>query len=402
MKAKIGLLGCGNPSRNWYMPTLKELTKRGEIEWVALCDMDEKLAKEYGEHYSVPYYTSLDEMLDKNKDLTAVCIVTSDPLHHVLGSQVAERGVHVMVEKPMAMTLPACDMIIDACRRNNVHFEVAENYFRWSKQRLILKLIKEGVLGDIVRVYFSEPKRQLPFEPKVSYSDLGRPISGFGRTGGMVMDMGAHRLSQLRLYAQSNAKQITATVRRYRSDPTILAEDWAHAMIEFESGAMGIYETSRVGELQKYCQITGTRGGILDHDYMASDIPLRLLDGEEWKDIHVETERRNIGGVDVLQRIIVHTNPQIVYENPFRNYMINDWCVGHAAEIMSIANAAINDEPAEYGLGGRQDVEMAMAIYESSLKGTIPIKLPLEGITDYEKALHEDYLEKFGQPIIPT
>lgn len=170
-------------------------------------------------------------------------------------------------------------------------------------------------------------------------------------------------------------------------------------MIEFESGAMGIYETSRVGELQKYCQITGTLGGILDYDYSGPKIPLRLLAGEEWKDVPVESERRTIDGVDVLQRIVVHTDPQIVYENPFREYAINDWCVGHAAEIMSIANAALNDEPPEYGLEGRKDVEMAMAIYESSLRGTVPIKLPLKGVTGYEKAVHEDYLKKFGRPI---
>ena len=171
-------------------------------------------------------------------------------------------------------------------------------------------------------------------------------------------------------------------------------------MIEFDSGAMGIYETSRVGELQKYCQITGTLGGILDTDPHGPDIPLRLLDGEEWKDIPVETERRNIDGVDVLQRIVVHTDTKIVYENPFRDYAINDWCVGHASEIMSIANAALNDEPAEYGIEGRKDVEMAMAIYESSLNGTVPIQLPLEGITGYEQAVHEDYEKKFGRPII--
>ena len=97
MKAKIGLLGCGNPARNWYMPTLSELTKHGEVEWVALCDMDEQLATEYGTKYGVPYYLSLDEMLDKHKDLTAVCIVTSDPLHHTLATQVAERGVSIRV-----------------------------------------------------------------------------------------------------------------------------------------------------------------------------------------------------------------------------------------------------------------------------------------------------------------
>ena len=399
MKAKVAILGCGNASQKWHLPTMQTLAKHGELDFVALCDMDEPLAKQTGEAYGVPWYTSVEQMLEKHPDIMAVDVITGDPLHHVLGSLIAEHGKHVMVEKPMALTLPCCDMIIDACRRNGVHFEVAENYFRMPKQRMIIKLITEGILGDIVRVYFSEPKRQDPFEPTVTHSGLGRPISDFGRTSGMCMDMGAHRLSQLRLYAQSEPVQITGTVRKYRSDPKSIHEDWAHALIDFESGAVGIYETSRLGEAQKYCQIIGTLGGILDTDYFGPEIPLRLRIGEEMQDIPVETVRRKIDGVDVLQRIVVHTNPEIVYENPFRDYAIDDWCVGHASEIMSIANAALNDAPPEYGLGGRKDVEMAMAIYESSLNGMTPIKLPLEDVTAYEQMVHEDYLEKFGQAI---
>ena len=113
----------------------------------------------------------------------------------------------------------------------------------------------------------------------------------------------------------------------------------------------------------------------------------------------METERRAVDGVDVLQRIVVHTEPAIVYENPFRNYAINDWCVGHAAEITSIANAALNDEPAEYGIEARKDVEMAMAIYESSLNGMAPVSLPLTETTGYEQAVHEDFQVKFGRSI---
>ncbi len=400
MKAKVAILGCGRASQKWHLPTMHTLAKHGELDFVALCDMDELLAKQIGEVYGVPWYTSVEEMLEKHPDIMAVDVITGDPLHHVLGRLIAEHGKHVMVEKPMALTLPCCDIIIDACRRNGVHFEVAENYFRMPKQRMIIKLITEGILGDIVRVYFVEPKRQDPFEPAVTHSGLGRPISGFGRTSGMCMDMGAHRLSQLRLYAQSEPRQITATARKYRSDPRSIHEDWAHAMIDFESGAVGIYETSRLGETQKYCQIIGTLGGILDTDYFGPEIPLRLRIGEEMQDIPVETVRRKIDGVDVLQRIVVHTEPEIVYENPFRDYAIDDWCVGHASEIMSIANAALKDEPPEYGLGGRKDVEMAMAIYESSLNGMTPIKLPLDDVTTYEQMVHEDYLEKFGRPIL--
>ena len=400
MKAKVAILGCGRASQKWHLPTMHILAKHGELDFVALCDMDKSLAKQTGEIYGVPWYTSVEEMLEKHPDIMAVDVITGDPTHHVLGRLIAEHGKHVMVEKPMALTLPCCDIIIDACRRNGVHFEVAENYFRMPKQRMIIKLIEEGILGDIVRVYFVEPKRQDPFEPTVTHSGLGRPISGFGRTSGMCMDMGAHRLSQLRLYAQSEPQQITATVRKYRSDSMSIHEDWAHAIIDFESGAVGIYETSRLGEAQKYCQIIGTLGGILDTDYFGPEIPLRLCIGEEMKDIPVEIVRRKIDGVDVLQRIVVHTEPEIVYENPFRDYAIDDWCVGHASEIMSLANAALKDAPPEYGLGGRKDVEMAMAIYESSLNGMAPVKLPLEGVTAYEQMVHEDYLEKFGRPIL--
>ena len=401
MRAKVALLGCGNPARKWHLPTLAELSKRGEIEFVALCDMDEQLAAENGAKYGVPHYTSAEEMLEKHKDILAVDIVAGDPTHHTLACLFAEHGKHVMVEKPMALTLPCCDQIIDTCRRNGVHFEVAENYFRMPKQRMIVKLVEEGILGDIVRVYFVEPKRQVPFEAKVTHSGLGRPIAGFGRTSGMCMDMGAHRLSQLRLYAQSEPTRIAATVRKYMSDPNRISEDWAHALIDFDSGAVGIYETSRLGEAQRYCQITGTLGGIVDGDTFGPEIPLRLLQGEEWRDVPVETERRRIDGVDVLQRIVVHTDTPIVYDNPFRNYAIDDWCVGHAAEIMSIANAALNDEPAEYGIEGRKDVEMAMAIYESSLNGMAPIALPLAGVTAYEQMVHEDYHAKFGRLIGP-
>lgn len=400
MKAKVALVGCGNPAQKWHLPTLTELHKRGDIELVALCDMVAEIASATGAQYKVPHYTSIDEMLDRHKDIQVVDIVTGDPSHHVLACQLAERGKHVMVEKPMALTLPCCDLIVDACERNGVHFEVAENYFRMPKQRLMVKLIQEGVLGDVLRVYFVEPKRQVPFEAEVEPRGLGRPISGFGRTSGMCMDMGAHRLSQLRLYAQSNPTQISATVKKYHTDPNRAHEDWAHAVIEFENGVTGIYETSRLGEAQKYCQITGTLGGILDHDYFGPDLPLRLLSGEAWEDVTVETERRSIDGVNVLQRITAHTQPKIIWENPFRNHAIDDWCVGHASEIMSIANAAMyDDELPEYGLQGRQDIEMAMAIYESALHQSIPIQLPIDSLTSYEQMVHEDFKTKFDVAI---
>ena len=100
MKAKLAIVGCGNPAQKWHIPTMHTLAKHGELDFVALCDMNEPLAKETGETYGVPWYASIEEMLEKHPDIMAVDVVVGDPLHHVLGSTIAEHGKHVMVENP--------------------------------------------------------------------------------------------------------------------------------------------------------------------------------------------------------------------------------------------------------------------------------------------------------------
>ncbi|MEM7363382.1 MAG: Gfo/Idh/MocA family oxidoreductase [Pseudomonadota bacterium] len=399
--ATLAIVGCGNPSQQWHLPTMAELAKRGAVEFAAVCDLDPALAEKTGQKYGVPHYSNIEDMLAKEPAIQAVDIVTGDPTHHGLATLIADHGKHVMVEKPMAMTLSCCDAIVDACQRNGVHFEVAENYFRQPKERMILKLIHEGVLGDILRVHFVEPYGNAPYEPSVTPKGFTRPVSHFASYSGVCMDMGAHRLSQLRLYANSEVRQITGTIRKYRSDPKAVHEDWAHAMVDFESGAVGIYETSKMGEeTVRFSQITGTKGRILDYDYRGPDIPLRLRVGDEMQDIAVEYERHTVDGVDVTKRIIAHTDTPIVWENPFSDYAINDWNVGHASEIMSLANAAADGTPPEYGVEGRKDVEMVMAIYESSLQNMAPIQLPITGERPYEAMLHADYEEKFGKPLV--
>lgn len=399
--AKIAVVGCGRPAQRWHLPTAAELAKRGRIEFVALCDQDEALAARAGRMFGVPHYSNIEQMLDRHRDIMAVDIVTGDPTHHALARIVAARGRHLMVEKPMAVTLPCCDAIINVCRENNVHFEVAENYFRMPKQRMIRQLVQAGVLGRIVRVHFVDPKARRPFQGAVEPRGLDRPVSKFTSYSGLCMDMGTHRLSQIRLYADSEPTRIAATVKRYRTDPEFVHEDWAHAMIEFESGAVGVYETSRFGEeTLRYAQITGTEGMIADHDTFGPTLPLRILRDGEMQDVPVEFLRHRVDGVDVLRRIVVHTDPPMVYENPYADCAIDDWSVGHAEEIMSLANAAVSGAVPEYGASGRKDVEMAMAIYESSLHNMQPVELPITALTRYEQMLHDDFAERFGRAIV--
>ena len=401
-KAKIASVGCGWVAKRWHLPTIAELTKRGDLDYVAVCDIDEDTARAAGEEYGLPYYTDVQQMLEKHSDIDVVDISTGDYEHHTIAKLAAEHKMHPIVEKPMAPTLTCCDVIIDSCEKNGVHFEVAENYFRMPGDRIIIKLIQEGVLGDIARVHFIEPFGRRPF-----VQDAGKPrgiespISTFTSHSGVCIDMGVHRMSQLRCYAQSEPKKITGITKQFApSSNNNVYEDWGHAVIEFESGAVGVYETSRVGEETiKYRQIMGTKGVITDTDFWTADFPLRVMENGEMKDIPIETERHHVDGVDVLSRIVVHTDPQIVYENPFRTYAIDDWNVGTAEEIMTIARAALTGEPPEYGVGGRKDVEMCIALYESSRTGMMPIDLPITETTGYEQMVHDEYRQKFGHAI---
>ena len=400
-KAKIASVGCGWVARRWHLPTIAELTKRGDLDYVAVCDADADAAREVGAEYGLPYYTDVEQMLEKHSDIDVVDISTGDYTHHPLAKIVAEHKMHPIVEKPMAPTLACCDVIVESCRKNGVHFEVAENYFRMPGDRIIIKLIQEGVLGDIVRVHFIEPFGHSQFEHGAGKPrGIESPLSTFTSHSGVCIDMGVHRMSQIRFYAQSEPKTIVGTTKQFVPGPNKVYEDWGHALIDFESGAVGVYETSQVGEETiKYRQIMGTKGVITDTDYWTSDFPLRALVNGKMKDIPIEKEQHQVDGVDVLSRIVVHTEPQIVYENPFRTYAIDEWNVGTAEEIMSIARAAVTGEPPEYSIGGRKDVEMCIALYESSRAGMMPVTLPITETTVYEQMIHDEFHQKFGHSI---
>ena len=402
-KAKIASVGCGWVAKRWHLPTIAELTKRGDLDYVAVCDVDEDTARAAGEEYGLPYYTDVEQMLEKHSDIDVVDISTGDYEHHTVAKIAAERKMHPIVEKPMAPTLACCDVIIDSCRKNGVHFEVAENYFRMPGDRIIIKLIQEGVLGEIARVHFIEPFGRRPFVQGAGKPrGIESPISTFTSHSGVCIDMGVHRMSQIRFYAQSEPKKITGITKQFAPSPNNnnVYEDWGHAIVEFESGAVGVYETSQVGEETiKYRQIMGTKGVITDLDFWTADFPLRAIVNGEMKDIPIETERHQVDGVDVLSRIVVHTDPQIIYENPFRDYAIDDWNVGTAEEIMTIARAALTGESPEYGIGGRKDVEMCIALYESSRTGMMPIDLPITETTGYEQMVHDEFRQKFGRAI---
>ena len=136
-KVRFGLVGCGGMGTR-HLYGLRELaqTPFGNIELAAVCDLRPQHAemaaaeaeKLLGHRPAV--YTDLEAMRRGEPALAAVDVVTDPSTHHTVVCQALELGLHVIVEKPMAVTVRACQRITDAARRNQRLLSVAENFRR--------------------------------------------------------------------------------------------------------------------------------------------------------------------------------------------------------------------------------------------------------------------------------
>jgi len=124
---KFVLLGCGRIAKRHA-----ELLGNNQIanaELVAVCDIVEEKARKIGEQFSVPYFSDMHEMLSKI-DVDVVSVLTESGYHaeHVI--QIAKYNKHIVVEKPMALTLADADAMIKACdEAGSKLFVVKQNRF---------------------------------------------------------------------------------------------------------------------------------------------------------------------------------------------------------------------------------------------------------------------------------
>jgi predicted dehydrogenase len=121
-------------------------------EFVAVCDKDETVLREVGEEYGVNTYTRVQDMVAQEK-LDVVDVVVPGDAHHAVCCFLADAGINMMVETPIAPTRAMADLMIEAAQRNKVKLEVAEDYHRTANSRFIAKVIEAGVIGEVGRIY---------------------------------------------------------------------------------------------------------------------------------------------------------------------------------------------------------------------------------------------------------
>ncbi|NLE43427.1 MAG: Gfo/Idh/MocA family oxidoreductase [Chloroflexi bacterium] len=257
MAVRWGVIGAGGIADRRTIP--EGLVPSDRCELVAVMDVDEWRARTVADKYGVPVWTTqIDDVLSR-PDVEAVYIATPVYLHKDQVIAAAWAGKHVLVEKPMAMTLTDGEEMLSVCSAQGVKFAAGYMMRFHAHHQRLRQMIDEGVLGQVV---FGRAQLTCWY-PEIPGAWRQDPALG---GGGAFMDMGTHCLDLLEMLI-GPVKRVAAFMSTLTFGYAV--EDTATVLVEFENGAQGVVDVSfNVPDdaAQNVLEIRGTKGLVLaDH-----------------------------------------------------------------------------------------------------------------------------------------
>ncbi len=248
---RIGVAGAGAVAQLVHLPLLVD---RSDVEVVALSDADDHRAETVAARFGVPVVTATDRLI-KDEELDALIICTPNHLHESIALAALEEGVHVLVERPFALTPEGCREIIDAAEKaGRIALPVMSHRFRPE----VSALRAYAMSGEFGRIHAGRaawmnravPARRTSWRHRIEESG-----------GGALMDLGVQAIDLLLwILGQPRITRLTAVASRHSLD----VEDAASIMMVTEDGAGLMVEVSWnffSGEDRHYVRVLGTEGG---------------------------------------------------------------------------------------------------------------------------------------------
>jgi len=249
---KIGIIGAGAICTRAHLPGFsnpgsENAAKAPEpygfngcegAEVVALVDIDVKKAEDLAHEFGVKkVYQDWRKLIDE-KDLDLICVATPNYLHAEMSIAAAEKGKHVLVEKPMAGSKEEMDAMIRAAREAGVLLMV-EHTFRFDPLSEISKqIIESGVIGEV----FSLRGKLGCAGPEPWGVTTKWFLEKEKSVHGALFDVGIHKIDAIRYMTGKEVVEVSAFMNTLH--PDIEMEDNAVCILRFEDGSLGVLEAS--------------------------------------------------------------------------------------------------------------------------------------------------------------
>lgn len=332
----FALVGCGRIAKRHA--ELLGLNQIDGARLVAVCDVVEEKATALATRFSVPSFTQMHEMMEK-APVDVVVVLTESGLHGKHVVDLAPYGKHIVVEKPMALTMEDADQMIRACDSARVKlFVVKQNRFNVPVAKL-REAVEAGRFGKLVmgtvRVRWCRTQK---------YYDQDPWRGTWAMDGGVLTNQASHHVDLLE-WMMGDVETVFAMGRT--ALVKIEAEDTAVVILRFANGALGVIEATtatRPKDLEGSISILGERGTVEIGGFAVNKM-------QTWSFIDALPDDEN-----VMSRYSV--NPPNVYG------------FGHQAYYAHVVDCIVNDRQALVdGLEGRRSLELISAIYESIESG---------------------------------
>jgi predicted dehydrogenase len=253
---RLGFVGCGAIAE-WHLHAIEQGGTR--IEVVAAIDPEPVRAQAIADRTGARVFGSLEDAV-RAGGFDAVDIMVPHHLHEAVATEALAAGLHVLLEKPMAPTLDACDRILAAAARAGTTFMVAENAQYWPEVLMVREAIEQGAIGEVVTA------RACTFVPALDEfygGDEPWRMSAAAAGGGVVIDAGSHWIRPLRMWLGEMTETVASLGHPF---PGMEGESLCRALCRFESGVVAVFDVLLApGPLgpEPLFRITGTKGELV-------------------------------------------------------------------------------------------------------------------------------------------
>lgn len=275
----LAIIGCGGIA-GAHLRRYRELRAAGETRFRIVATVDDALprarafaadiASETG--WGVGAYKSVADLLDSGRKIDGADICSPHGLHHVLGCELLNGGVHILCEKPIGITVRATKKIIATAKKTGLIAANAEQCRRSIGQRTIhWAFNRSGLLGEPRLWLAAKYGWQDPADIPAWHWRVDRKLGGCG----MAMDSGAHWVDTMR-YWFGDVESVYARVEQFEKRPhrkgTRLVpdtrEDFWTSIFNFKSGVIGTWSWTISAPGRDFTQLsmTGTKGSITAND----------------------------------------------------------------------------------------------------------------------------------------
>jgi len=330
---RFGIIGCGRIAPR-HAQAITDIPQHLNIHLAAACDIIESRVQHYTKTHGGKPYTDYHQLLvDPNIDVVTICVPSG--LHTQIGIDAARAGKHVLVEKPIALTLEDADALIDACEDNRVTRSVVlQNRFN-PPMRDLRQLIDSGKLG---RLYLGSVTVRW-YRPQEYYEDGWHGT--LSMDGGALMNQSIHHIDALQ-WLMGDVESVYAYTGTMAH--TMEAEDVGVAVLRFKNGAMATIEGSTLTypeNLEGSVAIFGEHGSV------------------------------KVGGTALNKKVLWKVRGELEHEREMLTHEAIDpptvYGFSHREQIIEMASAIRENRlPATHGREARRSLEVVLAIYQSA------------------------------------